>query len=62
MTGEVKSFSTRHYGFITSGGVDYLFTYKDWPFRLSPVKGFKVTFDAMKTEKGLRATNIRKEK
>ena len=61
MTGRVKSFTPRHYGFITADGKDYRFTYKDWPLRIPPIKGVNVEFDAEKTDKGLRATNIRKK-
>jgi cold shock CspA family protein len=61
MEGRVKSFTPRHYGFITKDGKDYLFSYKDWTLRLPPVKGFWVEFDPEYTEKGLKATNIRKK-
>ena len=60
MTGEVKSFnpSTR-YGFITSDGVDYRFHFQDWECRLAPVKGMRVQFNEVETEKGWRAENIK---
>jgi len=63
MTGEVKSYnrSTR-YGFITSGNVDYRFHNADWNLRLPPIKGLKVKFNPVETDKGMRAINIRKEK
>lgn len=59
MTGEVKSYAPRHYGFITADGEDYRFSHKDWMLRLPPTPGYRVEFDAYETEKGLRATNIR---
>ena len=59
MKGSVKSFTPRHYGFITVGDQDYKFTYKDWILQTPPTKGIKVAFDARKTEKGLQAINIR---
>ena len=60
MKGRVKSYnnSTR-YGFITSADVDYRFHLQDWGLRLPPVEGTQITFDAVRTEKGLRAENIR---
>ena len=62
MRGEVKSFSIKNgYGFITQDGKDYRFKTKDWYSRLAPVPGMRVEFDSVSTDKGLRATNIRKE-
>lgn len=61
MKGRVKSFTPRHYGFITVDNKDYKFTYKDWTLRLPPVEGFRVEFDPVETDKGLQATNIRKQ-
>ena len=59
MTGRIKSFCTRHYGFITTDGIDYRFTYKEWKLRLPPIKGLKVEFEPKETEKGFQAINIR---
>lgn len=60
MKGRVKSYnnSTR-YGFITSAGVDYRFHHQDWGLRLPPVEGTQITFEPVRTEKGMRAENIR---
>lgn len=61
MTGKVKSYnpSTR-YGFITADGVDYRFHHNEWGMRLPPMKGIGVEFAPYETEKGLRATEIRR--
>ena len=63
MKGEVKSYSIKNgYGFITKDEKDYRFKTKDWKERLAPVPGIRVEFDPVATDRGLRATNIRKEK
>ena len=61
MTGEVKSYnpSTR-YGFITSDNVDFRFHHQDWGLRIPPAKGMTVEFLQVETEKGMRATNIKR--
>lgn len=63
MTGAVKSYnpSTR-YGFIKADGIDYRFHIKDWNLRLPPAEGLRVEFMELNTEKGWRATEIRREK
>ena len=63
MKGEVRSYNAKNgYGFITQDNKDYRFKTKDWGLRLGPVPGMRVEFDSFATDKGLRATNIRKEK
>lgn len=63
MTGEVKSYSSKHgYGFITKDGKDYRFKAQDWELRFAPVEGIRVEFDPVTTDKGFRARNVRKEK
>jgi len=60
MTGRIKSYNTStRYGFITADGVDYRFHRNDWGLRLPPVKGMKVQFLQVETEKGMRAEQIR---
>ena len=61
MKGEVKSYSVKNgYGFITENEKDYRFKTKDWHLTLGPVRGMKVEFDPVTTDKGLRARNIRR--
>lgn len=60
MTGRVKSYRPRHYGFITSEDQDYKFTHKDWTLRLPPAEGLIVDFTPGQTEKGLVAKEIRR--
>lgn len=63
MKGRVKSYSKSHgYGFITDGNVDFRFTGKDWNYRLPPTEGLEVAFFPVATEKGMKATKIRRVK
>lgn len=63
MIGEVKSYSVKDgYGFITADGQDYFICHKDWEYRLPPTPGLRVEFIPKRTDKGLRAMQIRKEK
>lgn len=60
MTGRVKSYnSSTRYGFITANETDYRFHRNDWELRLPPVKGLKVKFMPVETEKGMRAMCVR---
>ena len=61
MTGEVKSYNTRKgYGFVVADGQDYFISHREWQYRLPPAPGLKVEFVPIKTDKGLRATKIRR--
>lgn len=61
MKGNVKSFSPRNgYGFITAGGIDYFIHAKDWQYRLPPTAGLRVEFVPERTDKGMKATQIRR--
>jgi len=61
MTGRLKSYSPLHgYGFIVSGEKDYMFSSRDWK-AVDEEIGTIVEFTPVKTIKGLRARNIRKE-
>ena len=61
MTGTIKSFSRPHgYGFIKSGREDVFFHVKDWTGKNDPVVGEQVDFMWIESEKGLRATRVRR--
>ena len=63
MNGEVKSYSPQHgYGFITKDGVDFFFHAHDWTLRIPPCEGLRVQFDPQESDKGMKASNVRKEK
>ena len=60
MTGRIKSYNARQgYGFIVADGQDYRFKTNNVEMRLPPCEGMKVTFDPYKSEKGMRAANVR---
>lgn len=62
MTGRVKSYNPQKgYGFVTSDGQDYFIHAKDWEYRLPPTEGLKISFVPRQTDKGLRATQIRRK-
>ena len=62
MKGRVKSFSPKDgYGFITADGIDYFIHSKDWPYRMPPVAGLEVEFVPKRTDKGYRATNVKRK-
>jgi cold shock CspA family protein len=61
MTGTVKSYSPQNgYGFITADDADYFVHAIDWEYRLPPTPGLTVEFVPKNTDKGLRATKIRR--
>lgn len=61
MRGEVKSYSVRNgYGFIAAGGQDYFISHKEWEYRIPPAPGLRVEFVPKKTDKGLRATAVKR--
>ena len=61
MNGVIKSFSEKNgYGFISSD-TDHFFTVREWKELGSPEIGAKVTFDSVKTDKGMRAKKIRRD-
>ena len=63
MTGEVKSYSSKNgYGFITKDGKDYRFKAQDWELRFAPAPGIWVEFVPKTSDKGLRASEIRRVK
>ena len=49
------------YGFIQTNGSIYRFRKRSWQDRKSPEVGAKVTFDAVKSGKGLRAYKVQME-
>ena len=62
MKGTVKSFSPQHgYGFLI-GDMDEIFFFhaKEWKAINKPMRGMSVEFEPIITEKGSRATNIRR--
>jgi len=62
MKGTLKTFSDRHgYGFILGENNEYFFAHKIFFKYKNPKPGDKVTFTPKTTEKGSRATNIRRE-
>lgn len=63
MRGRIKSYSARNgYGFITADGQDFFLLHKEWEYRLPPTPGMMVDFVPKQTDKGLRATSVRKER
>ena len=63
MKGTLKSFSDRHgYGFIVGDRNEIFFAHKIFFRYKDPKPGDKVTFDPVEHNKGMRATNIRREK
>lgn len=57
--GEVISFTPRHYGFLKGDdGEIFYFDAKEVHLPFKPVKGLRVEFSPIKTDKGMRATNI----
>lgn len=64
MTGKVKSFSPQHgYGFIV-GDMNEIFFFhtNEWKSHFKAKQGDHVEFEPVITEKGSRATNIRRVK
>ena len=62
MEGKVKSFSKRHgYGFIVGDqGEVFFFHATEWKPPIPAFPGNEVEFDPIITEKGSRATNVRR--
>lgn len=61
MIGEVKSYSIRNgYGFVVADGQDYFISHKEWLYRLPPTPGLKVEFVPKRTDKGMRATAVKR--
>ena len=61
MTGKIKSFSRTHgYGFVQAGREDVFFHIIDWCEKDDPKVGEDVDFMWLESEKGLRATKIRR--
>lgn len=64
MEGKVKSFSPKHgYGFLIGDSDEIFFFHaREWESRTRPLRGMRVAFTPTVTEKGMRATNIRRLK
>ena len=59
MTGTIKSYGPMNYGFVTANGVDFFFMDRDCDF--IPERGMTVVFEPIKTEKGMRAKEVRND-
>ena len=62
MKGTLKTFSAKHgYGFVLGDMNEYYFAHKTQFRYRDPKPGDKVIFIPKRTDKGMRATNIRRE-